>query len=98
LIEKWEKIIGVKTNDFGVKNMRTRWGTCNVKDKRIWINLQLAKKPVACLEYIVVHELVHLLEKNHTPVFIEYMDKFLPGWRVTKDELNGFIMDKYFEE
>lgn len=98
LIEKWEKIIGVKTNDFGVKNMRTRWGTCNVKDKRIWINLQLAKKPVACLEYIVVHELVHLLEKNHTPVFIEYMDKFLPGWRVTKDELNGFIMDKYFGE
>jgi predicted metal-dependent hydrolase len=98
LIEKWEKIIGVKTNDFGVKNMRTRWGTCNVKDKRIWINLQLAKKPVACLEYIVVHELVHLLEKNHTPVFIEYMDKFLPGWRVAKDELNGFIMDKYFEK
>lgn len=98
LIEKWEKIIGVKINDFGVKNMRTKWGTCNVKDKRIWINLQLAKKPVACLEYIVVHELVHLLEKNHTPVFIEYMDKFLPGWRVTKDELNGFIMDKYFEK
>jgi predicted metal-dependent hydrolase len=97
LIEKWEKIIGVNINDFGVKNMRTRWGTCNVKDKRIWINLQLAKKPVACLEYIVVHELVHLLEKNHTSVFIEYMDKFLPGWRVTKDELNGFIMDKYFE-
>lgn len=97
LIEKWEKIIGVNINDFGVKNMRTKWGTCNVKDKRIWINLQLAKKPVACLEYIVVHELVHLLEKNHTSVFIEYMDKFLPGWRVTKDELNGFIMDKYFE-
>jgi predicted metal-dependent hydrolase len=97
LIEKWEKIIGVQINDFGVKNMRTKWGTCNVKDKRIWINLQLAKKPVACLEYIVVHELVHLLEKNHTSVFIEYMDKFLPGWRVTKDELNGFIMDKYFE-
>jgi predicted metal-dependent hydrolase len=45
-----------------------------------------------------VHELVHLLEKNHTPVFIEYMDKFLPGWRVAKDELNGFIMDKYFEK
>lgn len=98
LIEKWEKIIGVQINDFGVKNMRTKWGTCNVKDKRIWVNLQLAKKPAACLEYIVVHELVHLLEKNHTSVFIEYMDKFLPGWRVTKDELNGFIMDKYFEE
>jgi len=98
LIGKWEEIIGVKINDVGVKNMRTKWGTCNVKDKRIWVNLQLAKKPAACLEYIVVHELVHLLEKNHTSVFIEYMDKFLPGWRVTKDELNGFIMDKYLKE
>ncbi len=98
MIGKRAEIIGVKVNDVGVKNMRTKWGTCNVKDKRIWVNLQLAKKPFACLEYIVVHELVHLLEKNHTPSFIEYMDKFLPGWRVTKDELNGFIRDKYFEE
>ncbi len=92
LVEKWENKIGVKTNEVRVKNMRTRWGTCNIKDKRIWINLQLAKNPVNCLEYIVVHELVHLLEKNHTSVFVNYMDKFLPNWRVVKDELNGFIM------
>ena len=78
--------------------MLTKWGTCNVKDKRIWINLKLAKKPVNCLEYIVVHELVHLLEKNHTTTFIECMDKFLPGWRATKEELNNFIMDKYIQE
>ncbi len=97
LIAKWEAIIGVKTNSWGVKNMKTRWGTCNAKDKRIWINLQLAKKPVNCLEYVVVHELVHLLEKNHTAAFVEYMDKFLPNWRVVKDELNGFIMDCYDE-
>ncbi len=98
LLEKWEEIIGVKANAVGVKNMLTKWGTCNVKGKRIWVNLQLAKKPVACLEYIVVHELVHLLEKNHTTAFIHYMDKILPGWRVTKDELNSFIMDRYLEE
>jgi hypothetical protein len=98
LIAKWEEIIGVKVNDFGVKNMRTKWGTCNIRAKRVWMNLQLAKKPFACLEYIVVHELVHLLEKNHTPAFIEYMDKFMPGWRVTRDQLNDFIMDKYIEE
>lgn len=98
LIEKWEEIIGVKANAVGVKNMLTRWGTCNVKDKRIWINLQLAKKPLNCLEYIVVHELVHLLEKTHSPVFVEYMDKFLPDWRVIKDELNSFIMDRYIDE
>ncbi len=98
LIEKWQKIIGVTTDSVGVKNMLTRWGTCNVKDKRIWINLQLAKKPINCLEYVVVHELVHLLEKDHTSIFIEYMDRFLPYWRVTKDELNSFIMDRYLEE
>lgn len=98
LIAKWEPIIGVKADSWGVKNMKTRWGTCNAKEKRIWINLQLAKKPVNCLEYVVVHELVHLLEKNHTPAFVEYMDKFLPDWRVTKDELNSFIMDQYLEE
>lgn len=98
LIAKWEPIIGVKINSWGVKNMKTRWGTCNTKDKRIWINLQLAKKPVNCLEYVVVHELVHLLEKNHTQAFVDYMDKFLPDWRLTKDELNNFIMDRYLEE
>jgi predicted metal-dependent hydrolase len=98
IITKWEEVIGVKAEYFGVKNMRTRWGTCNTKDKRIWINLQLAKKPVECLEYVVVHELVHLLEKNHTQVFLNFMDKFLPDWRVTKEELNSFIMDRYMEE
>ncbi|HKM02002.1 MAG TPA: SprT family zinc-dependent metalloprotease, partial [Sedimentibacter sp.] len=55
-IEKWENIIGVRVNDWGVKLMKTRWGTCNIRDKRIWINLELAKKNVTCLEYIVVHE------------------------------------------
>lgn len=98
LFEKWENTIGVKANVIGVKNMLTRWGTCNTKEKRIWLNLQLAKKPVKCLEYIVVHELVHLLEKNHTTIFSDYMDKFLPDWCVTKDELNSFIMDRYLEE
>jgi predicted metal-dependent hydrolase len=98
LIEKWEEIIGVKANTVGVKNMLTRWGTCNVEDKKVWINLKLAKKPVNCLEYVVVHELVHLLEKNHTTIFVEYMDKFLPNWSIIKDELNSFIMDSYLEE
>lgn len=98
IIKEWEDKIGVKVNDVRVKNMRTRWGTCNAKDKRIWLNLQLAKKPVYCLEYIVVHELVHLLEKNHTPAFVKYLDTFIPSWRVIKDELNSFIMDRYLEE
>lgn len=97
LLEKWQKIIGVAASDWGIKNMKTRWGTCNVKDKRIWLNLQLAKKHPQCLEYVVVHELVHLLEKNHTKAFIAHMDSFLPDWRTTKEELNGLILD-YMKE
>lgn len=88
----------VKAGAVDVKHMLTRWGTFNTRGKRIRINLQLAKKPVECLEYGVVHELVHLLEKNHTPQFISHMDHYLSYWRVTKEELNRFIMDEYFEE
>ena len=89
LIEKWEKIIGVKSNDWGIKQMKTKWGACNIKAKRIWLNLELAKKPTICLEYILVHELVHLLEKNHNQRFISLMDKFMPKWRMHRDELNS---------
>jgi predicted metal-dependent hydrolase len=97
LVNKWEEIIGVKASAVGIKNMLTRWGTCNSENKRVWINLQLAKKPPECLEYIVVHELLHLLEKTHTANFVEYMDTYIPTWRVTKSELNSFIMDRYLE-
>lgn len=87
LIEKWEKIIGVKTNDWGVKQMKTKWGTCSIEAKRIWLNLELAKKPIHCTEYIIVHELVHLLERNHNEQFIAYMDRFMPQWRYYKEQL-----------
>ncbi len=97
LIEKWQRMIGVEIADWGVKNMKTRWGSCNAKAKRIWLNLQLAKKYPKCLEYVVVHELVHLLEKKHNKDFVAYRDKFLLDWRITEDELNGLILD-YIEE
>ncbi|WP_034890412.1 M48 family metallopeptidase [Gillisia sp. Hel_I_29] len=89
LLTKWEQRIGVKTNDWGVKQMRTKWGTCNIEEKRIWLNLELAKKPTICLEYIIVHELTHLLERNHNERFIQYMDLFMPKWRLYRDELNS---------
>lgn len=89
IIEKWEKVIGVKANDWGVKQMRTKWGTCNIEEKRIWMNLELAKKPKNCLEYIIVHELVHLLERNHNDKFIGYLNEFMPKWRAHRDELNS---------
>lgn len=89
LVEKWEYIIGVSIESVRVRNMTTRWGTCNTRDKRICFNLQLAKKPLRCLEYVVVHELVHLLEPSHNVVFKNHMDKYLPNWREIKRELNS---------
>ena len=88
LIRKWQEIIGVQIKEWSVKKMKTRWGTCNIKAKRIWINLELAKKPEDCLEYIIVHELLHLIEKHHNDNFKALMDKYLPDWRVRKDLLN----------
>lgn len=87
-IAKWEEIMNVKVEEFGIKKMKTKWGTCNREAKRIWINLELAKKPLECLEYIVVHEMVHLLERNHNDRFIAFMNKYSPQWRHFKEELN----------
>ena len=89
LLNKWENIIGVKADDWGVKQMKTKWGACNIGAKRIWLNLELAKKPTICLEYIIVHELVHLLERNHNDRFIAYMNQFMPKWRLFRNELNS---------
>jgi len=88
LIEKWEKKLNVKVNEYGIKKMKTKWGTCNHEAKRIWLNLELAKKPPECLEYIVVHEMVHLLERKHNDNFTTIMDYHLPKWRFYKEALN----------
>ncbi|MGH7885871.1 MAG: M48 family metallopeptidase [Thermodesulfobacteriota bacterium] len=89
MIRHWEKKIGVKVNFFGVKQMKTKWGSCNISRKRIWINLELAKKSAEFLEYILVHEMVHLLERQHNKKFKSYMDHYLPNWKHLKDELNS---------
>ena len=88
LIEKWEQIIGVPVKEWGVKQMKTRWGTCNIEASRVWLNLELAKKSARCLEYILVHEMVHLLERHHNERFLELMGKFMPQWRTLREELN----------
>jgi len=89
LIQEWEPVMGVKVNAIQFKRMKTRWGTCNVVDHRIWFNAELAKKSYPCIEYIVVHEMAHLLERGHGPKFKAYMDQFLPDWRNLRKELNG---------
>lgn len=88
IIARWEPVMGVQVAEWRIKKMKTRWGTCNINDRRIWINLELAKKPLVCLEYIIVHEMVHLLERHHNARFKGYMDRFIPQWRHYRDMLN----------
>ncbi|MDY0287671.1 MAG: SprT family zinc-dependent metalloprotease [Sphaerochaeta sp.] len=85
----WEEKIGVKVEEWQIRKMRTRWGTCNPEKKRIWLNLELAKKPSRCIEYIIVHEMMHLLERNHNEHFVNLMDTYLPNWPALRHELNN---------
>lgn len=92
LLDKWQAVMGLAPVNWGIKKMKTKWGTCNAEARRIWLNLELAKKPLHCIEYIVVHELVHLLERHHNDRFAELMDGFLPQWRSCREELNQSVL------
>jgi predicted metal-dependent hydrolase len=89
LLDKWRAAIGVQPSEWAIKKMKTKWGSCNATEHRIWLNLELAKKSPQCLEYVMVHELVHLLERHHNSRFISLMDKHLPLWRHLRDQLNS---------
>ena len=88
LIAKWEPLMGVKVERFFVQRMKTKWGSCNATARTIRLNTELAKKPRECLEYIVLHEMAHLLERHHNDRFTDHMDKFMPRWRLFRSELN----------
>ena len=88
LLAKWEPKVGVQVAEVRIRKMKTCWGTCNRDARRIWLNLELAKKPASCLEYIVVHEMVHLIERHHNDRFRDLMDRLIPQWRLHRDELN----------
>ena len=88
LIDKWEPVIGIKVNRLFVQHMKTKWGSCNPKAHNIRLNTELAKKPQECLEYIIVHEMVHILEPTHNARFISLMDKYIPKWQFLRDVLN----------
>jgi predicted metal-dependent hydrolase len=87
LLAKWEPLLGVRLTEWGIKRMKTRWGGCNGESCRIWLNLELVKKPVKCVEYVVVHELVHLVVRHHDDKFVALMNKHLPSWRHRRREL-----------
>jgi predicted metal-dependent hydrolase len=89
LIVKWEPVMGVKVDRFFVQRMKTKWGSCTPGTRSIRLNTDLAKKPPECLEYIVVHEMVHLLVRRHNDRFVDLMDKCLPNWKLLRQALNN---------
>lgn len=89
VIRKCERITGLHALEWKLRDMKTRWGSCNIQKKRIWLNIQLAAYPRECLEYVVTHELVHFLVPGHGKEFWSYMDRFFPEWRRVRKELNG---------
>lgn len=89
LLPVWENITGLKSNEWHIKDMKTRWGTCNPEAKRIWFSLMLAEHPKKCLEYIILHELAHLKVRNHGADFEAVLDRYMPAWRDIKRELNA---------
>ena len=97
-LPKWEKTTGLYSSGWQSKYMTTKWGTCNTKTHKIWLNLQLAKKPVECLEYVILHELAHLRVKNHGPEFVAILDQYMPFWRDTKKLLNDSTLDFFDSE
>lgn len=93
VFDRCKKKTGIDADEAKIKNMKTLWGTCNIKNRRVWINLQLVKKPPECLEYVVIHELVHLLEKNHTNRFNALVEEYCPTWKEAKKLLTEMPLD-----
>lgn len=88
----WAEQIGVDPTFIGIKRMKTRWGSCNIRDRRIWLNLELARMPAECIDLVLVHELVHLHERHHNARFYAFMDHYLPDWRQWQTELQRYGM------
>jgi predicted metal-dependent hydrolase len=89
LLPLWQQKLNVEPHSVSMRKMKTKWGSCNIQAKKIWLNLELAKKPPECMEYILVHELVHLIERHHNGLFRNIMDKHMPDWRERRDLLNS---------
>ena len=88
MLSKWTPFVGEEPAEWGIKRMKTKWGSCNPRAGRIWLNLELVKKPPECLEFVLVHELVHLREQTHGARFVALMGEAMPHWRLHREELN----------
>ena len=91
LVEKWEKKMDQEVKEWQVLQMKTKWGSCKSEDRKIILNLELAKKPPECLEYVIVHEMVHLEERLHTDRFKALLEKYMPSWRERREQLNELV-------
>jgi len=91
-LDKWQKAIGVNVKEVKIKKMKTKWGACNADHGRIWLNLELAKNPLRCTEYVLVHELIHFHEKTHSDRFFNLLDTHMPKWDQQRDELNNSVL------
>jgi predicted metal-dependent hydrolase len=89
LVAAWAEVFGINPPKWGIKWMKTKWNSCNIEAKRVWLNLELVEKPPHCLEYVIVHELCHFFERNHSDRFVALLDQKLPQWRLIRDELNA---------
>lgn len=92
LTQKWVKTTGADLSEMKIRVMKTKWGSCNIEEKRIWLNLELIKKDKKHIEYVILHELVHLFERKHNDNFKEYMNRFMPNWREIKEDMNAGVL------
>lgn len=88
MFDKWELITGLKASSYQIKKMKTRWGTCNTRTRKIWLNLELVHKSDECIEYVIMHELAHLRVSNHGKDFVALMDYYMPRWKEIREILN----------
>ncbi len=97
LIPKWENITGLNCNSYKIINMKSKWGSCNPKKRDIILNLKLVKRDVACIEYVILHELMHFLEQRHNKNFTALVERYMPNWTTVKDQLNSSLLEHFQE-
>jgi predicted metal-dependent hydrolase len=94
-LERWANALDVPQPEFGIKRMRTKWGSCNPDTGRVWLNLSLAKKPLQSIEYVALHEMAHFISRRHDDAFIAVLDRLMPSWRKVRSELNSSLLDAW---
>lgn len=88
-IQKWSEVLGVTPSKWGIRDMRTKWGSCNAAKSIIWLNTELSAKPMIAIDYVILHELAHLVSDRHDDQFVALLDQYMPHWRTVRGDLNA---------